>query len=117
MSTSVNYLEIARRAIRERNENANPRPEGATIPEPPLESILKGSVIELWCDRTGDRFWLVADEDDAGKLGESRGNVYTAVEARRIIRIKDPKIVAEVHCWKRKMNAVISGHEKHCGGC
>lgn len=73
----------------------------------PLEGVLKGLAIELWSDALGDRFWLVADEADAAKLGEPRGTVYTASEARRIVRINDPAAVAEIHRWKRKFEGVI----------
>jgi hypothetical protein len=49
-----------------------------------LEDVLKGRAIELWFDASGETFWLVADEADAAKLGERRGTVYTAAEARRV---------------------------------
>jgi hypothetical protein len=76
--------------------------------EPPiLEDVLRGLAIELWSDALGERFWLVADEVDAAKLGERRGSVYTATEARRVVRIGDPAAVAEIHWWKRKFEGVI----------
>ncbi len=74
----------------------------------PLESILKGHAIELWSDGLGERFWLLADEDDAALLGEPRGTIYTAAESRRIVQIADPAIVAEVHRWKRQFEATVS---------
>jgi len=67
----------------------------------PLEAVLKGHAIELWSDALGERFWLVADEADAATLGEPRGSVYTAAEARLVIQIADPASVAEVHAFKR----------------
>jgi hypothetical protein len=73
----------------------------------PLQSVLKGRAIELWSDALGERFWLVADEADVVRLGESRGTVYTAAEARRIIRIGDAVTVAEIHRWKRRFDAVV----------
>lgn len=75
--------------------------------EAELEALLKGFAIELWSDALGERFWLVADETDAASLREPRGTVYTAAEARRIIQIGDPAIVAEIHKWKRHFDGVI----------
>ena len=72
-----------------------------------MESVLKGKAIELWSDALGQRFWLVADEEDAAKLGEPRGTVYTAAEARRVIEIGDPATVAKLHEWKRRFDGVI----------
>jgi hypothetical protein len=69
----------------------------------PLEDVLKGSVVELWSDAAG-RLFIVADEDDARRLGEPRGTVYTAAELRRVVQIADPSIVHEIHEWKRAFN-------------
>lgn len=93
------YLTIARRALE--------RPREVGHPEP-LESVLKGLAVELWSDAAG-RFFIVADEDDARRLGEPRGNVYTASEMRRVIRIGDPAVVSEIHAWKRKFNGRMRG--------
>jgi len=76
-------------------------------PQPRLETVLKGHAIELWSDSLGERFWLVADEADAARLGEPRGTIYTAAEARRVVRVSDPAIVAEIHAWKRQFDGVI----------
>jgi hypothetical protein len=73
-----------------------------------LEDVLKGLAIELWSDSLGERFWLVADEADAARLGEPRGTIYTAAEARRVVQIGDPATVAEVHAWKREFDGVVS---------
>ena len=35
----------------------------------PLETTLKGRAIELWSDLAGERLFIVADEEDAAKLG------------------------------------------------
>lgn len=78
----------------------------------PLEAVLKGRAVELWFDALGERFWLVADEDDARLLGEPRGTIYTAAEARRVIQIADPSVVAEVHRWKREFSATVSDYQK-----
>jgi len=93
------YLKIARRVLQERQ--ATPEPE-------PLEAVLKGLAVELWSDAAGGRFWLVADEADAARLGEPRGTTYTADEARRVIRLADPEVVAEIALWKREFNTTIT---------
>jgi hypothetical protein len=69
----------------------------------PLEDVLKGVAIELWSDAAGCLF-IVADEDDARRLGEPSGTVYTADELRRVVQIGDPAIVLEIHEWKRTFN-------------
>jgi hypothetical protein len=89
------YLSIARRAL--------DRPKEEREPEP-LEDVLKGRAIELWSDAAG-RLFIVVDEDDARRLGEPRGVVYTAAEVRRVIQIGDPATVLEIHEWKRTFNA------------
>lgn len=66
--------------------------------------MLRGRAIELWSDAWGERFWLVADEEDATKLGETRDSVYTAAEARRVVQVGDPAMVLEIHEWKRTFN-------------
>ena len=73
-----------------------------------LESVLKGLAIELWSD-AADRLFIVADEDDARRLGEPRGSVYTAAEMRRVVQIRDPAIVLEIHEWKRTFNGRLLG--------
>lgn len=72
----------------------------------PLEGVLKGLAIELWSDATG-RLFIVADEQDARRLGEPRGTVYTADEVRRVVEIEDPATVLELHEWKRTFNARV----------
>ncbi|MEO7651400.1 MAG: hypothetical protein ABIZ80_13125 [Bryobacteraceae bacterium] len=95
------YLQIAREIMRERQ-----RTTPLTVSEP-LETTIKGHALELWSDALGHRLWLVADEDDASVLGEPRGQVYTAEEARKVVRISDPSVVAEVCRWKRMFNATV----------
>jgi hypothetical protein len=91
------YLGIARRALAGPGE-----PKQSEL----LEDVLKGLAIELWSDRAG-RLFIVADEDDARRLGEPIGTVYTAAELRRVIQIEDPAIVHEIHEWKRTFNACV----------
>lgn len=82
----------------------------------PLEQVLKGQAIELWSTSAG-RLFLVADEADARqaieRFGVRRGEIYTAAEARRIIAVKDPAIVAEIHDWKLRFDGV--GREFRAG--
>ena len=77
-----------------------------------LESLLKDRAIELWSDSAG-RLFLVADEADARqameRLGARRGEIYTAAEARRIVAVKDPEVVAEIHDWKQRFDGVVRG--------
>lgn len=72
----------------------------------PLESVLKGRAVELSSDAAGTLL-LVADEEDARRLGAPRGVVYTAAEARRVIQVGDPAGVREIHEWKRTFNTRI----------
>jgi hypothetical protein len=67
-----------------------------------LESVLKGSAIELWSTAAG-RLFLVADEADA-----NRGETYTAAEAWRVVQVADPATVAEIHRWKRLFDGKVS---------
>jgi hypothetical protein len=66
----------------------------------PLDEVLKGRAVELYV-ADGNCLFIVADEEDARRLGEPRGTVYTAAEVRRVLQIKDPTIVREIHEWKR----------------
>ena len=80
---------------------------GQTQPTPErgsgsLESVLKRQAVELWSDAAGGLF-IVADEDDAQRLGEPRGTVYTGA-MRRVVQIGDPAVVFEIHEWKRTFN-------------
>ena len=92
------YLSIARRALE--------RPKEPRQPDEPLEDVLKGLAIELWSDAAGCLF-IVADEDDARRLGEPSGTVYTAAEMRRVVQLGDPATVLEIHEWKRTFNARV----------
>ncbi len=81
----------------------------------PLEGVLKGLAIELWSDRAG-RLFIVADEEDARRLGEPRGTVYTADELRRVFQIGDPAIVLEIHEWKRRFDARLREYQERKDG-
>ena len=75
-----------------------------------VELVLQGLAIELWSD-AGGRFFIVADEDDARRLGEPRGTVYTTAEMRRVVQIGDPATVLEIHEWKRRFNACVREYQ------
>jgi len=96
------YLSIARLALERPKELAQ---------SAALEDVLKGLAIELWSDAAG-RLFIVADEDDARRLGEPKGNVYTAAEMRRVVQIGDPAIVREIHEWKRKFDGRLREVQK-----
>ena len=84
-------------------------------PDPTLEAVLKGVAIELWSTASG-RLFLIVDEGDARlacqHFGARRGEIYTAVEARRIIAVDDRSAVAEIHDWKRRFDGVISNENR-----
>jgi len=81
----------------------------------PLEDVFNGLAVELWSDAVGCLF-IAADEDDARRLGEPRGTVYTADELRRVVQIGDPAIVLEIHEWKRRFDARLRECDKRKGG-
>ena len=60
------YLEIARQVMRVQQREQT---------DESLEDVLKGLAVELWSDVLGERFWLVASEEDAARLGEPRGTI------------------------------------------
>jgi hypothetical protein len=76
----------------------------------PLESVLKNLAIELW-STAADRLFLVADEEDARRakehFGARRGEIYAAAEARQIVTVNNPAVVAEIQNWKRRFDGVI----------
>ena len=111
----MNYVGLAKEALLEHRKSAQPETSTplTTNTTKPLEDVLKGLGIELWCDAQSERFWLVADEADAQRLGESRGSVYTASEVRMVIGISDPETVAEIHRWKRTFDGIIREVEGH----
>jgi hypothetical protein len=115
----MTYVEIARRVMQERaGAAAGPtaQPKVDVLPAS-LEDALHGRAIELWSTAAG-RLFLVADDADARQamehFGARRGEIYTAAEARRIVAVGDPKVVAEIHDWKRRFDGVI--REFRAGG-
>jgi len=91
------YLSIARAALEQPKELRQFTADA---------DVLKGVAVELWSDAAGCLF-IVADEDDAWRLCEPRGTVYTASEFRWVVQIGDPATVLEIRQWKRKFNARV----------
>ena len=81
-----------------------------------LEEILKGNAVAMYCDEISQTLWLVADQEDAVKLGERRGVVYTAPEIRLVASIDDPEWVRAAHVFKDKFNAEMKPPDRACGG-
>ena len=79
-------------------------------PQKSLEGVLTDRAIELWSTVAG-RLFLVADEEDARqaieRFGARRGEIYTAAEARRIVAVNNPAVVAEIQEWKRRFDGVV----------
>ncbi len=103
----ADYLKIAREGLQRRQESRKDEPGS-------LEAVLKGLAVELWSDAAG-RLFLVSDEEDARRLGEPRGEVYTAAEVHMVIQITDPATVLEVHNWKREFNGRLQDY-RGCDG-
>jgi hypothetical protein len=84
-------------------EMANPTPETGT-------SCLKGQAVELW--RDGNRFWVVADEEDAQetirRFGARRGEIWTPGEIEFVARIPDQAIRGEIEALKRQLDGRLS---------
>jgi len=108
----MTYVETALRVI-QKQEGVWERPMPPTPPNPEpelLEAALQGLAVELWSTSAG-RLFLVADEADARqameRFGARRGEIYTAAEARRIVAVRDPVVVAEIHDWKQRFDGVV----------
>lgn len=116
----MNYLEIAKRALREYYAQYDINDQNDQSPRS-LEAVLQGEAIELWSDRSG-RLFLVSDKEDAQRLMASDktvqlGETYTAAEARRLVSIGDPAIVQEVAAFKLAMGGTVQGIERdHTSG-
>jgi hypothetical protein len=103
-----------------RNETTKPSEPGFVgfvgpglerTPKIPLEDVLKGRVIELYLSH-GDSLFIVADEEDAARLGKPRGSTYTAAEVRLVVQIDDPVVVDEVYRCKRLLDGKIPKVER-----
>src|SRR5262249_39128865 len=76
------------------------------------DTTLKGRAVELWCDRTGGRVFIVADEEDAQeamrRFSARRGEVWTPGEIELVSRIEDPAIRNEIAAFKCKLDGALS---------
>lgn len=76
------------------------------------ELFQKGRAMVLASKTLGETVWFVADEEDAQLLREPRGTVYTASEAVSVATVARPETIAEIHRWKRALNATITEAHK-----
>ena len=47
-----------------KRDYAGEKQQPATAADTPVEALLTGHALELWSDSVGERFWLVADEQN-----------------------------------------------------
>ena len=77
---------------------------------PPIEQSLKGRAVELW--RDGNRFFLVADDEDAleaiKRFGVRRGEVWTRGEPELVTRFQDQAIRDQIEALKRQTDGSLS---------
>jgi hypothetical protein len=68
------------------------------------DTTLKGHAVELWCDRTGGRVFIVADEEDAreamSRFSARRGEVWTPGEIELVSQIEDQAIRDEIAAFE-----------------
>lgn len=82
--------------------------------QPPLAYLqslrLKDHAVELW--RKGDRYFVVADEEDAdltiSRLNASATEVWTAQEIEIVAQIEDQGLRDEVQRFKRELSARVA---------
>ena len=74
-----------------------------------LRGQLKNHAVELW--RRGERYFIVADEEDAdlaiSRLDASLGRVWTAQEIEIVAQIEDQAFRDEVQRFKREFNGRV----------
>lgn len=96
--------------LTEKALGSGPSAQLADAPEP-LEVVLNGRAVELWCDHAGGLVFIVADEEDAREVvrrfGARRGEVWTPSEIELVARIEDQAIREELAGFKRTLNGSI----------
>jgi len=73
-----------------------------------VRAKLKDHAIRIWSELVGEDVWLVADDEDAQRLGEPRGRVYTLAEAKVLAGARRSRQILEVHDWKKTFDAVLT---------
>ena len=79
--------------------------------QPDLRTFrLKDHAVELW--RNGERYFIVADDEDAGlvisRLKASVGEVWTGQEIEIGARIEDQTLRDEIQRFKRELNGRVT---------
>lgn len=79
--------------------------------QPDLRTFrLKDHAVELW--RNGERYFIVADDEDAGlaisRWKASVGEVWTAQEIEIVARIEDQALRDEIQRFKRELNGRVT---------
>lgn len=73
-------------------------------------SDLKGQTVELW--RAGERFFVVADDEDARlameRLGARRGEVWTGAEMEQVARLEDQAARDLIERFKRELDGRVT---------
>jgi len=87
---------------RESREEVQPRLSTA--------SELKGQAVELW--RSGERFFVVADEEDArlamDRLRAKRGEIWTGEELEQVARLEDQAARDLIQRFKRQLDGTVT---------
>ena len=85
--------------------------EPATDPDPgaAVEDALKGHAVLVVLDADGARVWLVADAEDAGKLGSvGTDAIVTRDEIRILAATREPEVRAELMAFKRELKGMFT---------
>jgi hypothetical protein len=72
--------------------------------------VLKGQAVEMW--RAGERFLIVADQDDAQEVkrrfGVDRGEIWTSEEIELVSRFEDQESRERIALFKRSLFGSLS---------
>ena len=108
----MDYLEIARQHLRREAAQAalsSPEPDRAAA----IEDALKGRAVLVVVDADGTRCWIVADAEDAAKLGDvGTDPVLTRDEIRILAAIREPEIRAELLAFNRLLRGTLAGEDE-----
>ena len=76
-----------------------------------LVDALKDNAVLLVLDATGERCWIVADDEDAATLGPADGAVFTRKEIQIFTEITEPEVREELMRFKQALPGRLR-HEK-----